>query len=209
MGPRSRVARLQRRRESRNGAASMSHEQPPSQTGGEDAFQCYNCGRHYRWKPEISGKSLRCKCGNKVRCPELHDDTLTAHESLDDTVADVDLSQVLDSVEVEDDAPVGADADTDIKEIFEVRWRYRGVFGLSLGGEVLLYFILSLVGIAFAILAVLLGKYFWWWIAAAVLVGPISWWRFWKRWKRWSAGRGVLDCLADSFGLQDEDGAPN
>lgn len=183
----------------------MSHDQSTAHAGAEDAFQCYSCGRQFRWKPEISGKSLRCKCGNKVRCPELHDDTLTAHESLEDTVADVDLSQVLDSVEVAEEANVGVDAD--VKEVFEVRWRYRGVFGLSLGGEVLLYFILSLVGIAFAILAVLLGKYFWWWIAAAVIVGPVSWVRFWKRWKRWSAGRTVMDALADSFGLRDEDGA--
>lgn len=170
-----------------------------------DSFQCYHCNRTFKWKPEISGRTLRCKCGSKVRCPELRDETSTAHESLEDTVADVDLSQVLDSVEAS--AESGAHDETDVQEVFEAFRNYRGVFGLPLGGEVLLYFVLSIMGVGCAILAVLLGNHFWWWIAAAVVVGPISWWRFWKRWKRWSAGRGVMDALADSFGLRDEDGA--
>ncbi len=191
----------------RFGAASMSDEHPPGQSGTTDTFQCYHCGRQFRWRPEISGKSLRCKCGNKVRCPELQDDTVTAHASLEDTVADVDLSQVLDAVEV--DAEQADELDPDLKEVFEVHRRYRGMFGLSLGGEVLLYFILSMLGVACVILAILLGKHFWWWIAAAVFVGPLSWWRFWQRWKRWSAGRTVMEALADSFGLRDEDGAPS
>lgn len=173
--------------------------------GGDETFACSSCGRRFRWKQEIAGRSLRCKCGSKVRCPETRDETLTAHESLEDTVADVELDEALDTIETTEAAPIGAD--DDVKELFEARWKYRGVFGLSLGGEVALYFGLSLIGIACAILAVILGRYFWWWIAAAVLLGPLSWWRFWQRWRRWTAGRSFLDALNDAFDMRDSDNA--
>ena len=175
-------------------------------TGPEDAFRCYSCGRWFKWKPEISGRTLRCTCGSKVRCPELHDDTITAGESLEDTVADVELSEALDAIET-DDEPIedqSAEAGVDVQELFAARRRHQGVFGLALGGEVLLYFGLSILGVAFAILAVILGKYFWIWIVAAVLTGPISWWRLVDRWRRWAAGRSFMVALADVFGLHDE-----
>lgn len=164
---------------------------------GGDFFQCYNCDRKYRWSAEISGRTLRCKCGSKVRCPELHDDSMTAQASLEDTVADVDLNEAFDALDSELETPVGVDAE--VQEVFDAKWKYRGAFGLSLGGEVLYYGGLSILGIACAILAIILGRYFWWWIAAAVVLGPIAWWKFWVRWKHWSAGRSVMQALGDVF----------
>lgn len=171
---------------------------------GPDTFQCYGCGRIFAWKPEISGRSLQCACGSKVRCPELnHDDEMIAPvAALDDTVADIELEDAMDSIDAAEEVPVGEDAD--VQELFEARWRYRGVFGLSLGGEVLFYGGLSIAGIACAILAAILGRYFWWWIAAAVIVGPVSWILFYRRWRRWSAGRTIMQALEDAFGLRDE-----
>lgn len=36
----------------------------------EDTFSCSSCGKSYRWKPELAGKSARCKCGEKMHVPE-------------------------------------------------------------------------------------------------------------------------------------------
>jgi len=122
---------------------------------------------------------------------------MTAHESLEDTVADVDLNEALDAIESSIETPVALDAD--VQEVFDAKWKYKGVFGLSLGGEVLYYGGLSILGAGCAILAVILGRYFWWWIAAAVALGPIAWWKFWHRWKRWSGGRSIMQALGDVF----------
>jgi DNA-directed RNA polymerase subunit RPC12/RpoP len=185
----------------------MGQRDPQSTNPGDsdDVFECYNCGRSFRWREDISGRTLLCKCGSKVRCPELHDDTMTAQESLEDTVADVVLQEALDTI----DTPSGtekteAETEQDVQELFSALRRHHGIFGLRLGGEVLLYGALSIVGIALAILAFILGKYFWWWIAAAVAIAPLSWWRFWHRWQTWSAGRSFMESLADVFGMREE-----
>jgi len=187
---------------------SMEQEELQSSNPGDsdEVFQCYNCGRKFRWRADISGRTLLCKCGSKVRCPELQDDTMTAQASLEDTVADVELQEALDTI----DTPSGAEkteseAEQDVQELFAAVRRHHGIFGLRLGGEVLLYGALSIVGVALAILAFFLWAYFEWLIAAALLIGPISWWRFWHRWQSWSAGRSVMEALADVFGLREED----
>ena len=33
-------------------------------------FSCTACGKQYRWKPELAGKTVRCKCGNPVSVPK-------------------------------------------------------------------------------------------------------------------------------------------
>jgi hypothetical protein len=35
----------------------------------EAGFSCTACGRQYRWKPELAGKSVKCKCGSPVKVP--------------------------------------------------------------------------------------------------------------------------------------------
>ena len=32
-------------------------------------FSCSACGKQYRWKPELAGKSVKCKCGSAMRVP--------------------------------------------------------------------------------------------------------------------------------------------
>ncbi|RMH28641.1 MAG: hypothetical protein D6693_03605 [Planctomycetota bacterium] len=181
----------------------------PAGSPSERSFRCHSCGRWYRWRADIAGRSLRCRCGEKVRCPAALDETATAEASLDDTVADVELEEALDRIEVGADAPdASLEQAADTEALFAARRQRRGLFGMTLGGEVLFYAAMSLIGVACAILAVILGKYFWWWIAAAVVTGPLSWWRLWKRWRTWSAGRSFMVALADVFGLHDERPAP-
>lgn len=171
----------------------------PSGSNAGEMFQCYNCGRRFRWKPDISGRTLRCKCGSKVRCPELHDETVTAEESLEDTVAEVEIEEIFDHADVAEASEL-----EQVQEAFRAYRPHRGAFGLSLGGEVIFYGVLSMIGLACAILAVIVGKYFWWYIVAAVLIGPFSWIRFAKRWKKWARGRSWLQVLSDLL-ERDED----
>lgn len=32
-------------------------------------FSCSACGKQYRWKPELAGKTVKCKCGNPIKVP--------------------------------------------------------------------------------------------------------------------------------------------
>ena len=43
--------------------ASASASQP-------DMFACDGCGKQYRWKAELAGKRVKCKCGQVVRVPD-------------------------------------------------------------------------------------------------------------------------------------------
>lgn len=173
-----------------------------------DTFQCYVCDRVFRWNAEISGKTIECKCGAKVRCPELHDGTMTAGESLDDTVADVVLDEVFD------DFQPGQAQNIDDMEAIHLRnvARHRGVFGLSLGGEVVFFGATSLVGLAFTVLCVVTFiwerdnmKNFWPYLVVAVIVGPISWKLLANRWRIYRRGRSIPQVIVDLFGDDDDD----
>ncbi len=165
-------------------------------------FQCYECGQRFRLTEEIAGRTLRCRCGAKVKAPAFSDQTVTAVESLDDTVADVELDEHFDEIESEADAADQPAEETEATEY--VRIVKRGVFGWPMGGEVLFFGVLSLVGIACAILAVIVGKYFQAYIIAAVLIAPYSLFRFHRAWGFWSAGRPWLECLLSALGESDE-----
>lgn len=171
----------------------------------QESFKCIACGREFRWRHEIAGRTLRCRCGVKVRCPAVEDETVTAAESLEDTVADVELDEALDDVDT-GDADGGAPGSFFGDEPGGVAIkRPRGVFGLTLGGEVILYAVGSLAGGACAILSVVTVvwrhyEYFWPYIVGAVLLGPLCWVRFYKRWGAWAGGRTWLECLSDVLG---------
>ena len=36
----------------------------------EVGFSCTSCGKQYRWKPELAGKAVKCKCGSPIRVPK-------------------------------------------------------------------------------------------------------------------------------------------
>src|SRR5688500_3785632 len=33
-------------------------------------FSCAACGKQFRWKPELAGKTLKCKCGSPLKVPK-------------------------------------------------------------------------------------------------------------------------------------------
>src|SRR5437867_3970116 len=35
----------------------------------EARFACEGCKKTYRWKPELAGKKVKCKCGTVMTCP--------------------------------------------------------------------------------------------------------------------------------------------
>src|SRR5262245_48172536 len=35
----------------------------------EAKFSCQSCGKSYRWKPELAGKKVKCKCGAVMTAP--------------------------------------------------------------------------------------------------------------------------------------------
>jgi hypothetical protein len=39
------------------------------ETSGGPKFSCPNCGRDFRWKPELAGKRATCKCGRPITVP--------------------------------------------------------------------------------------------------------------------------------------------
>jgi hypothetical protein len=164
-----------------------------------ESFQCFQCSRRYRWKPELAGQTVRCVCGATVRCPNPADETTTAEESLDDTVADVVLEEAFDQIE-ETAGPDESSLESAGEVVVRARGS-RGVFGLGPAGETLFWGVGFLVGLCFIILAVIVG--FWYYGVAAVLC---SWtgFKFYRSWKNWTRGRPWLDCLAEVFGENDD-----
>lgn len=151
----------------------------------------------------MAGQTIRCACGAKVRCPSPSDDTATAAESLEDTVADVILEEAFDNIE--ERAAGKAEASIESAGPVVVRARHvRGVFGLGPAGETLFWGVGFLIGLTFIILAVIVQ--FWFYIAAA---GVCSWtaWKFYQSWKNWTRGRPWLECLSEVFGESGDDKA--
>lgn len=157
-----------------------------------DVFECFSCGRRFRWREEIAGQTVRCTCGVKIRCPSGHDDTLTAAESLEDTVADVALEESFDTIEEPAEGPV-----SEGPVVVESLPRRKNRFGLSPAGEVLAWGIGALICLSSTILASLVpGK----WVY--VVIAALTFWcaiQFYRAWKRWTRGRPWLQCLGELF----------
>jgi len=171
-----------------------------------DIFKCYVCERLYRWNDEISGKTIECKCGARVRCPELHGDTMTAGKSLDDTVADVVLDEVFDRLDQDPSLDEAALVDEQEAVHLSKVTRHRGVFGLSLGGELLFFLATSIIGLAFTLLCFVTiiwekenARRFWPYLVVALAVGPISWKLLANRWRLYRRGRSLPQVVADLF----------
>lgn len=162
-------------------------------------FRCSQCHKRFRWKPEAAGRTIRCKCGVKVRCPAFEDGTMTAGESLDDTVADVTLDEAFDTIETAA-APEGAIVEPQVDFITAARQAHRGVFGLRPPGETLFWGVVALLCVGSSILALIVGKWFYIVAAALTLWGAL---RFYRSWTNWRRGRPWLECLAEAFGEQD------
>ena len=117
---------------------------------------------------------------------------------MDATVSNVDLEQVFEDVVPEATEDAGDAMRLKLKS-------YRGVFGLSLTGEVVLYGVLSLVGLAFGLLCLVTlfwqnFEHFWPYVVGFVLVAPYSWLKLRSRWALFSQGRGIMRTLSETLG---------
>jgi hypothetical protein len=159
-------------------------------------FKCYSCSREFHWRDDLPGRTIRCKCGVKFKCPDLAAESLIADQSMEDTVADVSLNEAFDSLE----DPHG---DEGAYEVGPADIKERGLFGLGPAGETLLWGVGALLGVAFGLLAVIVGA--WMYIACAVVLS-ISAVKFYRSWKRWTNGRPWMECLMESLGESQAEG---
>jgi hypothetical protein len=52
------------------GPAHLACRGPRKRMSSDDAkFACPACGKQYRWKPELAGRSAKCACGAKLVVP--------------------------------------------------------------------------------------------------------------------------------------------
>lgn len=157
-------------------------------------FQCKSCGRRHRWRADLAGKSITCACGRTVDCPDVElTDTSglsgTGHETIAETAsspADQAFAQSFGG-----DGPAAADYVPPPRV-------GKGLFGLSVQGEFVFWSIMSLLGLAMLIHAVITT--FWWYITLAVLIAPLSFWQ-WRRAKRvWQGPRKFWTAVEKSLG---------
>lgn len=158
--------------------------------GGDLTFRCYSCSRRFHWRDDLAGRTIRCACGVKFRCPDLTAQSKVAEESLEDTVADVSLNEALDDLS----DPHG---DEGSYEVGPVAVQPKGVLGLSPGGETLLWGAGVLLGVAFGLLALIVAN--WFYIACAVVL-PIAAIKFRRAWLTWTHGRPWMQCLSEALG---------
>ena len=163
---------------------------PP--TAGQ-TFKCYSCSRQFHWREDLPGRTIRCTCGVKFRCPDFSESKLVAEESLEDTVADVALNEAFDHIDEDE----GTD---NSYEVGPVAVQHRGFLGLKPAGETLLWGIGVLLGVSFGLLAIIVGA--WMYIVCAVLLS-ISVVKFRRAWARWTHGRPWTECLMEALGEGD------
>jgi len=121
--------------------------------------------------------------------------------ALDDTVADVELGEQLDAIEDEDASDAIETEEGGVGNAEPV-WSgsRRGMFGWPVGAEVLVWGVLSLVGLSCGIMTAFMWKYWIGWVIAFVLIGPYSFYRLADIWPRWTRGRPFIEALVDSLG---------
>lgn len=163
----------------------------------ELTFKCSSCSRQFHWRDDLSGRTIRCRCGVKFKCPDLSAESLVATESMEDTVADVSVNEAFDDLH----DPHGDDGQYEVGPVAVQR---RGAFGLTPAGETLVWGIGALLGIAFGLLAIIVGA--WLYIAAAVVLS-VSLFKFVNAWKRWTAGRPWMQCLLEELGERERESA--
>ena len=167
-------------------------------------FTCFSCSRKYKWRAQDAGRTFRCRCGIKLRCPDPNAESQTAKESLDDTVADVTLEEAFDDIETQSTEP-SENSDNNIAidytEELVPRRVSGGVFGLGPAGETIFWGAIALVCLSSFILAAFVPKW------AYIVAGALSLWgilKFVKSWRNWTRGRPWLECLDELFSAAEE-----
>lgn len=160
-------------------------------------FQCKSCGRRYRWNADIAGTEVRCQCGTPILCPEL--DSYSTRSGASEQTGSQTVIETVDS------PTAMSPGDSVLAEQFEmpdvedksqrvaIKHKNTGAFGLTTNGLCLMWFILSLLGVALVIHAVVTT--FWWYIAGAAIFAPIAFVKFFLVSRRWRRGRTWMTAL--------------
>ncbi|HVZ93389.1 MAG TPA: hypothetical protein VG797_02655 [Phycisphaerales bacterium] len=163
-------------------------------------IQCKACGRRQRWRADLAGKTIQCSCGADIYVPEVDltgtgggggsstgTGMGTGHETMVETADDrgaFDQSFLNPSKNGE-------------AEYVPPRRMGKALFGLSVQGEFLFWSIMALLGLSMLIHAAITR--FWWYIALAVLIAPLSFWQ-WRRAKRiWQGPRKFWKAVEQSL----------
>jgi hypothetical protein len=166
-----------------------------------ESFLCFSCRRKYKWRSEDAGRTFRCQCGIKLRCPDPEAEDWTAEESLDDTVTDVVLEEAFDDIEsatpTNQDLTISQSIESpDFAEEIVPRRVSGGLFGLGPAGEALFWGVVALV----CLLSFILFAYVPGWVY--LIIGVVTFWglwKFWVAWKNWTRGRPWHECLDELF----------
>lgn len=155
-------------------------------------FQCKGCGRRHRWRADIAGRNIQCSCGGTVLCPEVDvsDASRSPHDTLVET-ADSEDSAFGASFKAQ---PAAAGDDTYSPPVR----MGRGLFGLSVQGEFVFWSVMALLGLSMLIHAII--TQFWWYIALAVLIAPLSFWMFNRARRIWQGPRSFMKAVEQSLG---------
>lgn len=159
-------------------------------------FQCNGCGRRYRWRADIAGTKVRCACGGMVLCPEV--DVFGGERNPSDT-----LIETVDSVSAASprgtafDGPVaGGDGEITASRV-RIRHKGDGPFGLTTGGQLILWTVVLLLAISMVIHAAI--THFPWYIGISLVLAPIALWKFTRIRRRWQRGRKLTVALRELF----------
>jgi len=165
-------------------------------------IQCKACGRRHRWRAEVAGTQIVCSCGKMVDVPELQAFEATAGP--DDTMAAMGASRhgsaVLDarSAEMEPQGDIDLQLEGAAPAASLRHTRVRGLFGMSAFGEFLFWGVMAAIGFTAIVFAAIVVEVYY--IAAAVLWGPISFWKLRKAQRRWQGNRSFSRAVEDTIG---------
>ncbi|QNN22952.1 hypothetical protein HED60_11965 [Planctomycetales bacterium ZRK34] len=91
---------------------------------------CEGCGKKYRWKPELAGKKVKCKCGQVLEIP----DPPQEDDPNDDSFGAIELADVGESSHAKPAPPKPSKPDKPASPIGEVKIAGGDIEPVGLGG---------------------------------------------------------------------------
>lgn len=166
----------------------------------QDWFQCKSCGRRQKWRVEIAGTTIECRCGAIVECPA--GPTLTTPTEVigaaDTIIESADSPSAASPILTDEDLASITLADT--SGSIPISPAARAVARRA-NKRFVIWTIMMLLGLAMLIHAII--TQFWWYIALAVLITPLSLWKFLSAKRAWQGNRRFWRAVAESVGSDD------
>lgn len=162
-------------------------------------FQCKRCGRRHRWAAEIAGKTVPCQCGAMVYCPEgvkLKEAAGAADTIIEDSESITAASPRVEGLELDDLTGAGSVA---------YGGPLVGAAKREAAKRFVVWSVMLLVAVAMVIHAITLWGHrhtlaiYWGYFGLAVLLTPISLFKFIHAKRRWQRGRKFMVALEQTF----------